>query len=93
VDRLVLRLCGDGTLSPDDFELRDDPARPVVLCDAGRRRFLAAFEERMRSSITHPEGADSGPGQVDYRRCIALQARRMARAVQGGAAYESFAIR
>jgi CRISP-associated protein Cas1 len=81
VDSLVLRICGDGRLTPEDFT-PGDAARPVILSDAGMRRFLSAFEERMRTEATHPIGSDSGPGRVSYLRCIELQARRLARAMR-----------
>jgi CRISPR-associated protein Cas1 len=84
VDALVLRICNDGRLTPDDFT-PGASERPIVLSDAGKRRFLEAFEERMRTEATHPEGADSGPGRVSYLRCLELQARRLARVVRGQA--------
>lgn len=93
VDSLVLRCCGDGRLTPEDFTPGADPARPVVLSDAGKRRFLTAFEERMRTEATHPDGADGRPGKVTYLRCLDLQARRLARAVQRDEAYEPFVAR
>lgn len=93
VDSLVLRCCSDGRLRPDDFSPCDDPAHPIVLSDAGKRRFVAAFEERMRTLVTHPDGADGRPGKVTYLRCLHLQARRLARAVQGGPRYVAFTAR
>ncbi len=93
VDSLVIRLCNDGRITLDDFTPGDE-ARPVVLSDDGMRRFLAAFEERMRTEATHPEGSDSGPGKVSYLRCLELQARRLARVVRGETdLYEPFSAR
>ena len=93
VDALVLRVCGDGRVTPSDFS-EGDAARPVVLGDEAMRRFLTAFEERMRTEATHPLGADSGPGRVSYLRCLELQARQLARAVRGEvAAYTPFTAR
>lgn len=82
VDSLVLRVCGDGRIGAGDFA-PGDAERPVILRDEGMRRFLAAFEERMRTEALHPLGADSGPGRVSYLRCLELQARQLARAVRG----------
>ena len=76
-----------------DFTEQDNPARPIVFGDAGCRRFISAIEERVRTAVTHPEGADSRPGKVDYGRAFLLQARRLARAVQDGTAYEPFIAR
>ncbi|NNJ13346.1 CRISPR-associated endonuclease Cas1 [Chloroflexales bacterium ZM16-3] len=93
VDSLVLRVCGDGRVTQEDFT-PGDAARPVVFSDAGLRRFLTAFEERMRTQATHPLGADSGPGKVSYLRCLELQARQLARAVRGqDDAYTPFTVR
>ncbi|WP_298814739.1 CRISPR-associated endonuclease Cas1 [Chloroflexus sp.] len=93
VDSLVVRLCNDGRLRPEHFHAGDEE-RPVVINDEGKRIFLAAFEERMRTEATHPEGADSGPGKVPYTRCIILQARRLARVIRGERErYEPFTAR
>ena len=93
VDSLVIRCCNDGRIAFDDFTETPDGAYPVLLSDEGKRRFVAAFEERMRTAVTHPDGADGRPGKVDYLRCLTLQARRLARAVQGGADYEPLVAR
>jgi len=93
VDSLVLRCCGDGRALPEDFTPSDNAEQPVVFGDAGKRRFLAAFEERMRTEVTHPDGADGRPGKVTYLRCLELQARMLARAVQSGIPYVAFTAR
>ncbi len=93
VDSLVLRCCNAGTVSPAEFSPTDDRDRPILLSDAGKRSFVRAFEERLRLEVLHPEGAESGPGRVAYRRCIELQARRLARAIQRGGTYEPLVTR
>ena len=93
IDSLVARICGDGRVTSADFSEGKPGDYPVLFSDAGKKRFIAAFEERMRSSVQHPEGADSRPGQVSYLRCMELQARRLARHVQGGAMYQPFETR
>ncbi len=93
VDSLVIRVCNDGRITAEDFT-PGDAERPIILSDGGKRRYLEAFEERMRTEAIHPEGADSGPGRVSYLRCIELQARRLARVVRGqAAAYQPFIAR
>ncbi len=88
IDSLVLRCCSDGRLSHDDFSTGDHESPYAVrMSDDAKRRLITAFEERLRVKFTHPEGADRGPGEVDYARCFELQARRLARAVRGGDAY------
>ena len=91
VDALVVRICGDGRLTPEDFA--PDVAGGLRLSEPGVRRFVAAFEERMRTEALHPDGADGRPGRVTYLRCIELQARRMARVMSDGRAYEPFGVR
>ena len=49
------------------------------LSDAGRRRFLEAFEERLATSIEHPVFGY----KASYRRCLELQARLAAKLVMG----------
>jgi CRISPR-associated protein Cas1 len=95
VDSLILRMCADGRIAPTDFtpttDASDGPG--VLLSDDARRRFVAAFEERMRTEATHPDGADGRPGKVSYLRCMELQARCLVRALQRNAQYESFTAR
>ncbi len=93
VDMLVLRCCNEKLLTQDDFAHVDDSARPIVLGSAGKRAFIQAFEDRLSKEVLHPDGAGHAPGRVSYRRCIELQVRRLARAIQGGDAYESFGVR
>ncbi len=93
VDSLVLRCCSDGRITRDDFQASHDSPYPILLSDEGKRRFVTAFEERMRTEATHPEGASGAPGKVPYLRCLELQARRLARAVQQDERYVPFATR
>lgn len=93
VDSLVLRCCNGGGITPAEFTTTDDPERPILLSDAGKRTFVRAFEERMRLEVLHPEGSDSGAGRVPYRRCIELQARRLVRAIQRGGEYQPLVTR
>lgn len=93
VDALVIRCCADGRLTLADFTSSNDSQHPIVLSDDGKRRFIAAFEERMRTEVTHPDGADGRPGKVTYWRCLELQARRLARAVQSDGAYQPWTTR
>jgi CRISPR-associated protein Cas1 len=89
----VLRCCGDGRVLPDDFRAGGEGERAIVFGPEGQRRFISAFEERMRTEATHPEGADSGPGKASYLRCLELQARRLSRAILAGGTYEPFVAR
>ncbi len=93
VDSLVLRCCADGRITHDDFAAGEEDSVPIILSDAGKRRFIAAFEERMRTEASHPNGADGRPGKVSYLRCLDLQARQLARCVRSGDMYQPFTAR
>lgn len=79
VDGIVLWCCNSGQIRLDDFST--GPAeRPVVLGEAGQRRFLQAYETRLDQKITHPlRGL-----QFPLRQCLVEQAYQVARCVQNG---------
>lgn len=79
VDGIVLWCCRSGVLTPGDFA--PGPAeRPVVLSEAGKKRFLQAFEQRMEAAYTHPVRGLKLP----LRQCMIEQARQITRCVQSG---------
>jgi CRISPR-associated protein Cas1 len=51
----------------------------VALTSKGRKRFLTAYEQRMDTLVTHPLFGY----RVSYRRVLEIQARLLARVVQG----------
>ena len=51
-DRFVLSLINNRVLHAGDFEHTDSGA--VLLTDAGRKKFLQAWQARKRETITHP---------------------------------------
>jgi CRISPR-associated protein Cas1 len=54
VDSIVLWLINKGVMNiEEDFEYRDGDC---FLSDAGRRKYLAAFIQRMEGSIQTPDG-------------------------------------
>ncbi len=75
-DSTVLTLVNTGMLGPSDF-VRRGPA--CTLGEEGRRRVVAAFEERLEALVRHPLFGYS----VSYRRIVAVQARLLARAIAG----------
>jgi CRISPR-associated protein Cas1 len=87
VDSTVLSVINSRELRTSHFNRR---GKAVVLTDDGRRAFIAAIERRLRSSIRHPTfGYD-----VTYRRAINVQARLLARSIQGDIpAYPAFVTR
>ena len=76
-DRLALTLVNRGQLSDGDFETREGGA--VLLADKGRRKVVAAWQERKQEEITHP--------LLDQKMPIGLlpfmQARLLARSIRG----------
>lgn len=51
-DRFVLTVVNNRMIRPDDFQVQDSGA--VLLTEDGRRKFLTAWQERKRDTITHP---------------------------------------
>lgn len=90
VDAMVLHLILRGHITQDEFHMPAASGLPCLLNDAARKRFIAAFEEKMNSRVTHP-----GTGfLVDYRRCLDLQVQRLARSIRDPReVYEPMTIR
>ena len=85
LDGLVLWCCNSGQISPDDFEigLEETPEGEeglpgARLCEAGKRNYLKAFEERFSRSFTHPITGQKLP----LRQCIHEQARQVRRCIE-----------
>ena len=51
-DRFVLTLVNNRMVRPEDFQVQDSGA--VLLTDDGRKKFLKAWQERKRDTLTHP---------------------------------------
>jgi CRISPR-associated protein Cas1 len=85
VDRTMLALVQGMVIRPEDFTLTKRKNRPVELGEALIPKVIAAYEERMSSTVVHtPSGT-----QTALRRTLELQARIYARVVMGErAAYE-----
>ena len=79
VDGIALWCCRGGQLTLADFT-PGPSERPVVLGEAGQRRYLQAFEQRMEQRFTHPlRGL-----QLNLRQCLQEQARQVADRLQSG---------
>ncbi len=76
VDSTVLSAINGQELRASHFDRR---GKAVVLTHDGRRTFIGAIERRLRSTIAHPVFGY----EVTYRRAIYVQARLLARTVQG----------
>lgn len=75
-DSTVLTVINNGEVRPTDF-IRT--AGSCVLSDAGRKRFIGAFERRMQHEVTHP----IFKYKVSYRRLLEVQARLLIRHLSG----------
>jgi len=71
--------CNSGALTPDDFS-PGPPERPVVLSEAGVRRFLSAYEKRLDRPHRHP----LREMQFPLRQCLVEQARQVAERLRSG---------
>jgi CRISPR-associated protein Cas1 len=89
VDSIVLRACNERLITVQNFSEQDDPQRPILLDDAGRKRFLREWEARLALEFTHPLRQE----RTTYRRAFELQAREMARAIKEGDTYRPFTVR
>jgi len=76
-DRFALTMINRGQLAEVDFEPRDGGA--VLLSDKGRRKVVAAWQDRKREELTHPFLNRKMPmGLLPF-----VQARLLARAIRG----------
>ncbi|NJR63959.1 MAG: CRISPR-associated endonuclease Cas1, partial [Cyanobacteria bacterium CRU_2_1] len=85
VDTLVLKLLNQKVLKLEYFKAADQQGG-VYLQEDARRLFLKHFEERLSSSVAHPDAVKSVP----YRRAIQLQIRRYKQCLLGEGAYRAF---
>jgi group II intron reverse transcriptase/maturase/CRISPR-associated endonuclease Cas1 len=89
VDGLVLSLIHRRELRPSDFGPSPDGRYPCLLTHDARKRYVAAFEERLTATVTPPGGEPT-----TYRAFIDAQARSVRTLVQDGApAYAAYRAR
>ncbi len=89
-DIVVLTLVTNQQITLRDFEWTDQPELPVRMTPPAVDKLIAGYETRLEETIHHP----LANGQTSYRRALELQARRIARVVQGtDPDYESVAMR
>lgn len=78
VDSTVLRLVAERRVVASDFHRE---LQGVAMKPGARRSFLQALDQRREDEITHPVFGY----KVTYRRAIELQARVLARVLEGEA--------
>ena len=87
VDSTVLSLVNAREIQASHFDRR---GKAIVLTQGGRKIFIGAIERRLRSTVTHPTFGYT----LTYRRAIHVQARLLARTIQGDVpAYPPFMTR
>lgn len=77
VDSVVLRLINNDILSESDFGKETDRGGMVRLNQEALKTFIRYYEERVLTEVIHPVFNI----KVNYRRCLELQARQIARVV------------
>ena len=85
-DSLVLSVLNNREIQLQDFT---ESIGAYRLSDAGRKRFLQAFERKMNDEFKHPVF----DYRCSYRRAIELQARLLSRHLQEGVVYRSLVLR
>jgi len=88
VDAVVLACLNKRIIQPDDFAVGLGEVHSLT--PEGRKKFLIQYEERKGTEIQHP----LFEYKATYQRCFELQARILAKCIQGELErYEPFVIR
>lgn len=83
VDRLIFRLLNQGSIKQKDF---DEKLNFCHLNESGRKTFVQAYDERMKTTIKHR----SLGRNVSYRRLIRLEAYKLIKHITGIKPYKAF---
>ncbi|HHV61463.1 MAG TPA: type I-B CRISPR-associated endonuclease Cas1 [Firmicutes bacterium] len=83
VDRVIFTLVDRGVLSNDDFE---EESGGIMMKEAARKKFVAEFDKRMETVITHRKIGRP----VSYRRLIRLELYKVEKHLMGEQEYEPF---
>ena len=87
VESVVLTLINNRIIQREHFK---EELGAYRLTEAGRRRFLEKFEERLNTTIQHPVFGY----KATYRRCLELQVRLLAKTLMGEiGTYVPFVVR
>ena len=70
-DRFVLTIINNRMIRPEDFQTQDSGA--VLLTEEGRKKFLKAWQERKRDTLTHPYLSEKlSWGMIPYIQALLL---------------------
>lgn len=86
VDRVIFTLLNRGALQAKDFR---DASEGVFLTEAGRKRFLEAYEARLKDTIKHEKLGRS----VSYRRLIRLELYKLEKHLMDDESYQPYVSR
>ncbi len=75
IDGLVLWVVHSGQISPAHFRPGAAGEYPIVMSDEGKKRFLAAYEQRMQRGHYH----EARKQTLTLRQCLIEQGRQIAR--------------
>jgi len=82
VERTIFNLVNNKVIDEGDFNREVG----VLLSNSGKRKFIASFDEKMNTTIKHPELGRN----VTYRYIIRLEAYKIMKHVLGDKNYVSF---
>lgn len=75
IDGVILWSCNSEQISPADFSSNPgDAARPIVMSETAKKKFIHAYENRMKEELIHPRAGE----RMTLRRAIITQARALA---------------
>lgn len=99
VDSLVMKVCNQPLLTPQHFQKTNDPERPILLDETGRKCFVREFEARLETVGAYSRPAMLMDGEypeekVTCRRSIELQVRHLAACLSAGVTdYQPYTVR
>ncbi|MCD6493475.1 MAG: type I-B CRISPR-associated endonuclease Cas1 [Archaeoglobaceae archaeon] len=85
VDRTIFGLVNKGMMNKEDF---NKDMNGVLLSESGRRKFVKAYEEKLRTKIKHRQLRKN----VSYQRLIRLECYKLIKHILGIEKYKPFVI-
>lgn len=85
VDRLIFYLVNKRIIGKDDFK---DELNGIVFTEAGKKRFLQYYEEKLATTIKHR----SLGRNVSYQRLLRLEAYKLVKHLLGAKEYKPFVL-
>ncbi len=83
VDRTIFKVLNKGMLKHDDFDMK---VNKVLIKDAGRKKFIEAWEERLKETIEHR----TLKKEVNYKHLIKMECYKLQKDILGIEEYKPF---